>query len=375
MNLLLISPLLAFAIGEIYGLTAVLAVGVVLLGASPGGTTANMLTHLARGDVALSVSMTAVSSIASVITVPLYLSLGAAYFDANDVSDQISMPGIAARVFLITIVPLAIGMAIRARKTEWTLRNMGRARTIALGAFVLVVAGAIASEFDTISDAFAEIAAAVVTLNVLAMTISFLIARAAKLDNRQSTAIAMELGVHNTTVALAVATSVDDALTGPAAVYGLFMFVTAGLFARFMARRNAEPEAADGIEVTAEVPGTPEEVWTAVATGPGLTAWLAPTTIDGAEIRIAFGELGDVRGVIVDSDAPHRFAFAEPGWLDGAPPLLTEFSIEDVGHGRCRVRVVNRLDGDMTDEARVALGTAEGAWREDLGALERHLSA
>jgi BASS family bile acid:Na+ symporter len=123
---------------------------------------------------------------------------------------------------------------------------MKRARTIALVAFVVVVAGAIIDEFETISDAFGEIAAAVVTLNLLAMTVSFFIARGARLSNRQSTAIAMELGVHNTTVALTVATSVDDTLTGPAAVYGLFMFFTAGAFAWLMARRNAEEEPSSG---------------------------------------------------------------------------------------------------------------------------------
>jgi BASS family bile acid:Na+ symporter len=241
-NLLLVSPLLAFAVSEAYGLTAGLAVGVVLLGASPGGTMANLLTHLARGDVALSVSMTAVSSIASVVTVPLFLSLAAGWFDARDVSDEISMPSIAARVFLITVVPLAIGMFIRARRTEWTLRNMLTARKVALTAFLFIVIGAIITETGRFLPALPDIAAAVVTLNVLAMSIGFLVARAARLDGRQSTAIAMELGIHNTTVALAVATSVGDDLAGPAAVYGLFMFVTAGLFARFMAQRNAEPE-------------------------------------------------------------------------------------------------------------------------------------
>lgn len=242
LNLLLISPLLAFMVGEIYGLAATLAVGVVLLGASPGGTTANLLTHLARGDVALSVSMTAVSSVASVVTVPLFLSLAADHFNATDISDQISMPGIAARVFLITVVPLSIGMLIRARRPEWTQRHMGTARTASLVAFVLVVVAVIVAEYEVIADAFAGIAAAVVTLNVLAMTVSFLIARAARLDGRQSTAIAMELGVHNTTVALAIATAVNDELQGPAAVYGVFMFVTAGLFARFMGRRNQRLE-------------------------------------------------------------------------------------------------------------------------------------
>ena len=372
-NLLLISPLLAFLVADVYGLAATLAVGVVLLGASPGGTTANFLTHLARGDVALSVSMTAVSSVAAVITVPLFLSLGADYFDAQDISDDISMVGVAARVFVITLVPLSIGMLIRARKTAWTLRNMDRARTIALVAFVLVVAGAIASEFETISDAFAEIAVAVITLNVLAMTISFFIARAARLDNRQSTAIAMELGVHNTTVALAVATSVDDALTGPAAVYGLFMFVTAGLFARFMSRRNAEPEG-DTVAVDTEVDGDPDDVWRAVATGPGLTSWFAPATVDGDEIVLSLDGMGQARGRVTVSEAPRRFAFVETGWSDGAPPLRTEFEVEDLGARRCRVRVTNAVEGPATAETRRALADAEAAWRVDLANLQQHLA-
>lgn len=372
-NLLLISPLLAFIVADVYGLAAVLAVGVVLLGASPGGTTANMLTHLARGDVALSVSMTAVSSVASVITVPLFLSLGAEYFDAQDISDEISMPGVAARVFLITIVPLAIGMLIRARRTGWALRNMQRARTIALVAFVIVVAGAIITEWETISDAFGEIAAAVITLNLLAMTVSFFIARAAKLSNRQSTAIAMELGVHNTTVALAVATSVDDELAGPAAVYGLFMFFTAGAFAWLMSRRNAATEPESGDALTADVAGAPDDVWQVVATGPGITSWFVPTRIEGEEIVMDLGANGVARGRIVTSEPPVRFAFAEDGWLDGAPPLLTEIDVEDLGGRQSRVRIASRIDGDATPEARSALATADAAWRPYLAALRLHL--
>src|SRR5688572_13472768 len=112
-NLLLVSPLLAFAIAKLFDLDPALAVGLVLLGASPGGTTANLMTHLARGDTALSVSMTALSSIAAVITVPLYLSLAIDHFGA-DIGDDVGMLGISARVFFITVVPVAIGMLIRA---------------------------------------------------------------------------------------------------------------------------------------------------------------------------------------------------------------------------------------------------------------------
>ena len=178
------------------------------------------------------------------------------------------------------------------------------------------------------------------------MTVSFFIARAAKLSNRQSTAIAMELGVHNTTVALAVATSVDDELAGPAAVYGLFMFFTAGAFAWFMSRRNASLDPVDRVELTADVHGAPDAVWQAVATGPGLSSWFVPTRIDGDDVVMSLGANGTARGRVVSSEPPRRFAFAEDGWLDGAPPLLTEIEVDDLGDDRSRVTLVNRIDGD-----------------------------
>jgi BASS family bile acid:Na+ symporter len=243
-NLLLVSPLLAFAVAELYSLSPTLAVGLVLLGASPGGTTANMLTHLARGDVALSVTMTALSSVAAVVTVPLYLGLSADHFGADGVSDDISMVGIVAKVFLITIVPLSLGMAARGRWPARVQRGEGRFKQLALGMFLLAVVGAIISEYEKVTDNFAEVAGAALTLNVLAMTISYTIARVARLDNRQATAISMELGVHNATLAIAVAATVSTELAIPAAVYSALMFVTAGLFARVMYRRNAAPALA-----------------------------------------------------------------------------------------------------------------------------------
>ena len=238
-NLLLISPFLAFAIAELYGLSPELAVGLVLLGASPGGTTANMLTHLARGDTALSVTMTAISSVAAVVTVPLYLDLSINHFDAGGVTGDVGMVGIVARVFLITIVPLSIGMWIRSRSPERVQALEPRVKRIAMVTFMVVVAGAVAAEFEKVTENFADVAAAALTLNVAAMAISFTIARVARLSDSQATAIAMELGVHNATLAIAVAATVSSVLTIPAAVYSVFMFVTAGLFAKVMHSRNA----------------------------------------------------------------------------------------------------------------------------------------
>lgn len=239
-NLLVVSPLLAFAIAELYGLDPILAVGLVLLGASPGGTMANILTHFARGDTALSVTMTALSSVVSVITVPVYLGLATSFFDAGELGD-VEMAGVVARVFAITIIPISLGMWFRSRRTGWVRARQGTLRAIAFGVFVAVVVAAVASEWETVADNLAEVGAAALTLNVAAMTISFTAAKLARLTDRQATAIAMELGVHNSTLAITVGATLAAGVSTPAAVYSAFMFLTAGVLARVMYKRN-EPE-------------------------------------------------------------------------------------------------------------------------------------
>ena len=237
-NLVLISPLLAFAIAELFSLDPALAVGLVLLGASPGGTMANLLTHLARGDTALSITMTATSSLAAVITMPLFLSLSTDYFGATGLDDEVGMLGVVARVLLITVIPLALGMYLRVSDPKRVAEVYDTVRKVALGVFFVVVVGVVAAENDLVFDNIGALAPAVITLNVVAMLLSFTIARLVRLDDRQATAIAIELGVHNSTLAIAVGASIATVLTIPAAVYASFMFITAGIFARIMYRRN-----------------------------------------------------------------------------------------------------------------------------------------
>lgn len=242
-NLVLISPALAFWIAELFDLPAGLAVGLVLLGASPGGTMANVLTHLARGDTALSVTMTAISSLAAAITVPLFLELASRHFDAQALVGDVSMGGVVARVFLITLVPVAIGMTIRDRWPEWTANARPHVAKVAAGLFLLVVVGAVAAEHEKALDNLGEVAGAALALNVAAMTVSFTVSKLARLDDRRATAIALELGVHNATLAIAVGASLATVLTIPAAVYAMFMFITGGLFAKAMHRRNTRAAA------------------------------------------------------------------------------------------------------------------------------------
>lgn len=244
-NLLVISPLLALAIADLLGLPAGLAVGLVLLGASPGGTMANILTHLARGDTALSLTMTAISSLAAVVTVPAYLQLAQSHFDAGALVEDLSMAGVVARVFLITVVPVAVGMTLRRRWPERVAAARPAVAKAAAALFALVVVGAVVAEAGTVLAHLGDVAAAAILLNVAAMAVSFAVATVARLGDRQATAIALELGVHNSTLAIAVAASVATVLTIPAAVYSAFMLITGGLFARLMHRRNTRRPLAD----------------------------------------------------------------------------------------------------------------------------------
>jgi BASS family bile acid:Na+ symporter len=152
LNLVLLSPLLAFAVAHAFSLEPALAVGLVLLGASPGGILANLLTHFARGDTALSITMTAFSSLAAVLTVPLFLGLATAHFGATRLDEHVSMPGVVARVLLITVVPLAIGLWLRARYPERVAEIGGTVRRVTAVVFISAVAGVIVAEHGRVLD-------------------------------------------------------------------------------------------------------------------------------------------------------------------------------------------------------------------------------
>ncbi len=237
-NLVVIAPLLAVTMAELFDLSPAFAVGLVVLGAAPGGTLANLMTHASGGDTALSVSMTAISSVGAVITVPVYLSLSTSWFDAKEFAESVNMLGVCARVFLITIVPLALGMWWRTRDRARADEIRGRAGRFAFGLFAVVVVAAVAGNWERITEDFTDIIFAALGLNVGGMLVSLLISRAAGLTGPQATAIGIELGIHNSTLAIAVGATIATELTIPAAVYSSFMFLTAGAFARLMYHRN-----------------------------------------------------------------------------------------------------------------------------------------
>ena len=237
-NLLLLSPLLAFLSALIFRLPPELAVGMVLLGAAPGGTTANLLTHLARGDTALSVTITAVSSLAAVVTTPLFLGLATWHFLGEQSGAQIDMVRIVLRVLTITIVPLGFGMVVRAFAPGFGKAAEPWVKRASLVFFAIVLGGAMYEARHEAMGMLVAVGAATLALNLSAMTLSWFIARKAKLDTRQSTAIAIELGVHNTTLTLAVGAMIAPVYMIPGAVYGIQMILTASAFVWLINRRN-----------------------------------------------------------------------------------------------------------------------------------------
>lgn len=237
LNLFVIAPALAFLVAEVTRLDPPLAAGLMLLGAAPGGVFANLLTHFARGATALSISMTAISSVLAVITVPFWLGIALATFDVGEEVDLDMVP-VVLRVVLSIALPLALGMLLVARFPDVVARHRVGLERLAVGTFALIVVVAVATQTQTVLDNLGPVVAATLLLNLAAMGAGFAISSLARLSPPESTAISIEVGVHNAGLAVAIGAAVDDRLAIPAAVYASFMILTAGAFALYMGRRN-----------------------------------------------------------------------------------------------------------------------------------------
>ncbi|MBL8720426.1 MAG: bile acid:sodium symporter family protein [Myxococcales bacterium] len=233
-------PLVCFGIAKAFGLPPVLAVGLMLLAAAPGGAVANLFSHLAHGDVALNVTLTAVNSVLSLVTLPLVVGLSVSHF--LGVHHHIPMqPSKVVTVFLLVIVPIALGMLVRARRSDIAAR-MGRPVKLLSAVFLLlVIVFAVIKERASLGPAFRAVGLPALVFNLSSLSVGYLVPRALRLEKRQATAIGMEIGIHNGTLAIAVANNVlgNSAMALPAAIYSLIMFFTAAGFGWLV--RGSEP--------------------------------------------------------------------------------------------------------------------------------------
>jgi BASS family bile acid:Na+ symporter len=234
-------PLVAFVLVSIWPLPPELALGVMIIAAAPGGVTSNILTSFARGDVALSISLTAVISLLSVITIPIVVVFAYGQIVGGEAGD-VSVAATAISVFVIVTVPVLLGLAVRRFAEGLAMRIEPVARQVSAVLFVLVLAGAIFQERANIVEYFAQAGLVTLVLNVAMMTLAYAIARILASGPRQRIAISIECGLQNGTLAIAVAALLfgGGLVTVPAATYSLIMFATALLFIAFLQRTHPD---------------------------------------------------------------------------------------------------------------------------------------
>jgi BASS family bile acid:Na+ symporter len=213
----------------------------MLLAASPGGATANIYSHLARGDVALNITLTAINSVLCLATLPLILNLSLEYFLGTG---QYVPPPVrkVIEVAVIIVFPVVIGMLLRARAPGFTARLEKPLRLLSVLVLALLVVGAVMQEYETLIAFFAVVGLACLSFNLISMGVGYLAPLTLKLPRRQAIAIAMEIGIHNGTLAIFIALNVLDnpRISVPAAVYSLLMFLTAAVFAFVLNRKAAD---------------------------------------------------------------------------------------------------------------------------------------
>ena len=245
---LIVLPVLCFGIVLAFDLPPELAVGMMLLAASPGGTTANLYSHLFGGHVALNISLTAINSVLSVLTLPIVVNLSAGHFlgDAAGIGLQLDK---VLQVFAIVLVPVAIGMVVRAYAPAVAARLDRPVRILSAVVLVVVIIGAVLGERENIADYFVAVGLAVLTFNVLSLAIGYGVPRLLGVERREAVAAGFEIGIHNSTLAITIALSPallnSTEMAIPGAVYGIVMFFTAAAFGYLVTRtgRRADQEA------------------------------------------------------------------------------------------------------------------------------------
>jgi BASS family bile acid:Na+ symporter len=236
---LLILPIIALGIALILDLSAPIAVGLMIIAAAPGGVTSNVLTKFADGDVALSISLTAIVSLISIISVP-FVVINSAEFLGVVVSKDISMVGIALKMALVVTVPVIVGMIIRGFAENFISSKINIINKLTGWLFIIVFAAIWIEEKDNVLNYLAQAGLAVLILNVTMMLIAYFISKKFVSGIAQQKCIALECGLQNGTLAVFVATLMFDDITYviPTAAYALTMYITGFIFIYILKKSN-----------------------------------------------------------------------------------------------------------------------------------------
>ena len=237
---LIFLPIIAFALVFILDTPVELAIGLMIIAAAPGGVTSNILTKFANGDVALSISLTAIISLLSIITVPFIIFKSIGLLNVSASTNEISMTGISIKMFLVVTLPVILGMIIRRFANNFVTSNEKTTQTISLILFLIVLFGAIIQERANILPYMMKAGTITFLLNIIMMLIGFYVAKIFATGIQQRKCISLECGLQNGTLAIFVATQIFNDVTYiiPAAIYSLIMFTTSLIFVFLIKKTN-----------------------------------------------------------------------------------------------------------------------------------------
>jgi BASS family bile acid:Na+ symporter len=242
-NQIVLLPLVALGLAYAFGLESIFAVGLMILAMCPGGVTSNILTKIAGGNAPLSISLTAITSLLSILTVPLLVAFSVNHFMGED-APPVNVTRLGLTMFLITAVPVTIGMAFTAKSPTLVEKIAPVVSRTAVALFVLIIVAALAKNWETFSSNLGTLGPVAVLLNIVMLILGLGSAKILKLDHRNATTISIESGVQNGTLAIAVGTIVAAVegkvlppVTVPAAVYSITMYLVCVPFV-FWRRRN-----------------------------------------------------------------------------------------------------------------------------------------
>ncbi len=229
---IILLPIVAFILVKIWPIAPELAVGVMIIAAAPGGVTSNLLTSYSKGDVALSISLTAIISLFCVITIPFIVLTSVKLLTDSNISQNFLLTSMIRDMFLIVTVPVILGMLLRRFVSKIVLRYEPIAKKVSTVLFVIVLLGAIASERENVFYYFAQAGLVTLVLNVIMMIVAYFLAQSLASGTEQKICITIECGLQNGTLAIFVATSIfgGGMYVIPAATYSLIMFATSLIF-------------------------------------------------------------------------------------------------------------------------------------------------
>ncbi len=241
-NQLVVLPLIGFLLAIVFDLEMTMAIGIMILAVSPGGPTSNLITQVCRGNIALSVTLTAIASFVSILTIPFVLSWALDYF-GSETATAIKLPVVSTilQIMVITVIPVSIGMVLRSYRPLFAARMEKPMRIASTLIFVVIFVAVVAANFKLLGTAMKQVGIVTLLLNIGTMGLGYLSARLLRLDLKSAISITIESGIQNGTLAFVIATTILNNIEMgiPTGAYSIWMFVTGGILMWQLGKRTA----------------------------------------------------------------------------------------------------------------------------------------